>query len=123
MDRHLPKRSYARLFVKIKRICDFKVSQHKRSDEGVMGYSQRISHDPQLGFVVSVSHDSPRICVVFRLSVSHQRVGCRDHDVLDQLERGERDENANGDFTGFYGIEFFEEIVHDSSPWVKRVFG
>jgi hypothetical protein len=52
-----------------------------------------------------------------------QRVGCRDHDVSDQLVRGERDENANGDFTGFYGIEFFEEIIHGSSPWVERLFG
>ena len=50
-------------------------------------------------------------------SFLQQRVGCRDHDVSDQLECGERDENANGDFTGFYGIKFFEEIIHGSSPW------
>lgn len=43
-------------------------------------------------------------------------------DVSGQLVRGKRDEHADGDFAGSRCIEFFEEIVHVSSPSVEDVF-
>ena len=40
----------------------------------------------------------------------------RSHDAFGKFERGNRDKYADSNFSGFCGIEVFEEIVHGSSP-------
>ena len=47
-------------------------------------------------------------------SFLQQRVGCRDHDVSDQLEFGERDENANGKWDSGKYVERIqpEEVIY-----------
>ena len=46
-------------------------------------------------------------------------VETRSDDAPGQLERGKRDKHADGNFSGFRGIEVFKKIVHGSSPWLR----
>ena len=48
-------------------------------------------------------------------------VETRSDDAFGKFERGNRDKHADGNFSGFRGIEVFEEIVHSFSP-VEMLF-